>query len=390
MKKPKKAGKLRTKIVWAVLILTVAVIITPWGRAFYKTLIILPEFIPNSPIKTANLLTRKPQVKEVEFKSEDRTIYADIWYPNSSGKHPAAVLHLGIDIDRKDIRAQKLANAFARSGIITLIPNIPSLGQRRLLPEGKKDLIASFEFLKSQPNVKFQNIGYIGFCASGGLVLLASEDPKIADQVKFVVTVNPYFDLLSLYEHLTLRQVKDNGQTLTWKPNFKTVEIYNRETINLLESREEQKILNNHLVLIDQDRLENGNFEPLSQMELAKLSKKAKFTYEFLTNKDQTKVLYYQENTTSEQKAFIKDLSPSTNIENLKAKTFILMDKNNIYTPYTEAQLLNNALEGKNRLHVETKILPAGDLVQTLPAKDYLIESLKIFRFVYSVLLKIT
>ena len=125
-------------------------------------------------------------------------------------------------------------------------------------------------------------------------------------------------------------------------------------------------------------------------MELAKLSKKAKFTYEFLTNKDQTKVLYYQENTTSEQKAFIKDLSPSTNIENLKAKTFILMDKNNIYTPYTEAQLLNNALEGKNRLHVETKILPAGDLVQTLPAKDYLIESLKIFRFVYSVLLKIT
>ena len=66
------------------------------------------------------------------------------------------------------------------------------------------------------------------------------------------------------------------------------------------------------------------------------------------------------------------------------------MDKNNVYTPYTEAQLLNRALEGKNRLYAETKILPAGDLVQTLPAKDYLIESLKIFRFVYSVLLKIT
>ena len=390
MKKPKKAGRLRTKIIWAFLILIVAVIITPWGRAFYKTLIILPEFIPNSPIKTASILTRKPIIKEVEFESEDRTIYADIWYPNSQGKHPSAVLHLGIDIDRKDLRAQKLANAFARSGIITLVPNIPSLGQKRLLPETKLDLIASFEFLKSQPNVKSQNIGYIGFCASGGLVILASEDPKIADQVKFVVTVNPYFDLLSLYENLALHQVKDNGQTFTWKPNFKTVEIYNRETINLLENKEEQKILNNRLVLIDQDQLENGNFEPLSQMELAKLSKKAIFTYEFLTNKDQVKVLYYQENTTSEQEAFIKDLSPSTNIENLKAKTFILMDKNNIYTPYTEAQLLNKALEGKDHLYVETRILPRGDLAETLPAKDYIGETLKIFRFVYSILLEIT
>ena len=390
MKKPKKAGKLKTKIIWAILVLMVAVIITPWGRAFYKTLIILPEFIPNSPVKITDFLTKDPIIKEVEFKSEDRTIYADIWYPNSSGKRPAAVLHLGIDMDRKDPRAQKLANAFARSGIITLVPNIPSLGQRRLLPDGKKDLIASFEFLKSQPNVKSQNIGYIGFCASGGLVILASEDPKIVDQVKFVVTVNPYFDLLSLYEDLTLRQVKDNGQILAWKPNFKTVEIYNRETINLLESREEQKILNNHLVLIDQDRLENGDFEPLSKMELAKLSKKAKFTYEFLTNKDQTKVLYYRENTTSEQKAFIKDLSPSTSIEYLKAKTFILMDKNNIYIPYTEAEMLNYALGSKDHLFTETQILPAGDLTTNLPLKNYLGESVKIFGFIYSILSEIS
>src|SRR3989344_5391010 len=127
MKKQKKAGKLKTKIIWAILVLMVAVIITPWGRAFYKTLIILPEFIPNSPVKITDFLTKDPIIKEVEFKSEDRTIYADIWYPNSSGKRPAAVLHLGIDIDRKDPRAQKLANAFARSGIITLVPNAPSL-----------------------------------------------------------------------------------------------------------------------------------------------------------------------------------------------------------------------------------------------------------------------
>src|SRR3990167_8198953 len=263
MKKPEKAGALRTKIIWAILILIVAVIITPWGRAFYKTLIILPEFIPNSPIKTTNLLTRKPAIKEVEFESEDRTIYADIWYHNSSGKHPAAVLHLGVDIDRKDARAQKLANAFARSGIIILVPNIPSLGKRRVLAEAKSDLITSFEYVKSLQNTNTDKVGFIGFCASGGLVILASEDAKISENVSYIVTVNPYFDLSNLYDNITTRKIRDNDGTHEWQPNFKTVEIYNRETIGLLENKHDQDILNDHLTLIGQQALEEGKFPQL-------------------------------------------------------------------------------------------------------------------------------
>jgi|SRR3989344_780688 len=390
MKKPEKAGALRTKIIWAILILIVAVIITPWGRAFYKTLIILPEFIPNSPIKTTNLLTRKPAIKEVEFESEDRTIYADIWYPNSSGKHPAAVLHLGVDIDRKDTRAQKLANAFARSGIITLVPNIPSLGKRRVLAEAKSDLVASFEYAKSLPNTKQAKIGFIGFCASGGLVLLASEDAKISDNVMYVVTVNPYFDLSNLYQNITTRKIRDNDGTHEWQPNFKTVEIYNRETINLLKNIDEEFILYNRLVSIDKNKLETGNFDPLAQNELSRLSKEAKFTYEFLTNKNPDKVSYYLENVNPAQKNFLRELSPSTDIKNLKAKTFIMMDKNNIYTPYTEAEMLHKALGTKEHLFVETKILPAGDLAENLPLKNYLGEAVKIFRFIYSILSEIS
>ena len=390
MKKPKKAGKLKTKIIWAILVLIVAVIITPWGRAFYKTLIILPEFIPNSPIKTANLLTRKPIIKEVEFKSEDRTIYADIWYPNSQGKHPAAVLSLGVDIDRKDERAQKLANVFARSGIITLVPNIPSLGRRRVLAEAKNDLVTSFEYAKSLQNTKQDKVGFIGFCVSGGLALLAAEEPKIADEVKFTVSVNPYYDLSSLYKNITLRQIKDNDETIPWNLNSKTVEIYNRETIGLLENKRDQDILNDHLTLIDQSQLETGDFDPLSQNELSQLSKEAKFTYEVLTNKNPDKVSYYLENVNQAQKNFLKEVSPSTNINNLKAKSFILMDKNNIYIPYTEAKMLHKALGVKEHLFVETKILPAGNLAKSLSLKDYLSETIKIFRFVYSVLAEIS
>ena len=387
MKFLKKHGR---KIFWVILALILFLIISPQGRAFYKTLIILPEFIPNSPVKTLNLLTQKPQVKEVEFQSGGRTIDADLWLPQSKSNHPAVVLNLGVDIDRKDPRTQELADIFARSGITTLVPNIPSLGRRRVLKEAKDDLIASFEYLNSLPNIKSNKIGFVGFCASGGLVLLAAEDDTVSDQVAFIVSVNPYYDLASLYKNITLRQIEDDGQIQDWNPNFKTVEIYNRETINLLESDADREILNNHLALIGQDKLGKGGFLELSGQNLNKLSPEAKFTYDGLTNTDPQKTDFYLENATNSQKNFLQELSPAAKISSLKAKTFILMDKNNIYIPYTEAQLLSEALAGRDHLFVETHILPAGDLADKLPAKDYLGESLKIFRFVYSVLLEIS
>lgn len=385
-----KLKKRNSKIIWIILAILVFVLVTPWGRTFYKTLIILPEFIPNSPIKTINLLTPTPQIKEVEFKSQDKTIFADLYLPKTRGKYPAAVLHLGVDIDRKDERIQKLANVSARSGIATLVPNIPSLHNRRVLTETKDDLISSFDYLKSQPNINKKKLGFIGFCASGGLVILAAEDLKINDQVNFIVAVNPYYDLKSLYKNITLRQIEDEGKIISWQPHFKTVEIYNRETINALEREKDKEILNKHLTFIDQALFETGKFGSLSQSELIQLTQEAKFTYESLTNKDQDKVSYYLEKATSDQKKLLEELSPSTNLDKLKAKIFILMDKNNIYIPYTEAKLLDKALLEKDHLFAETKILPTGDLTQHLPSKDYVGETLKIFRFLYSVLLEIT
>ena len=385
-----KLKKRNSKIIWIILAILVFVLVTPWGRTFYKTLIILPEFIPNSPIKTINLLTPTPQIKEVEFKSQDKTIFADLYLPKTRGKYPAAVLHLGVDIDRKDERIQKLANVSARSGIATLVPNIPSLHNRRVLTETKDDLISSFDYLKSQPNINKKKLGFIGFCASGGLVILAAEDLKINDQVNFIVAVNPYYDLKSLYKNITLRQIEDEGKIISWQPHFKTVEIYNRETINALEREKDKEILNKHLTFIDQALFETGKFGSLSQSELIQLTQEAKFTYESLTNKDQDKVSYYLEKATSDQKKLLEKLSPSTNLDKLKAKIFILMDKNNIYIPYTEAKLLDKALLEKDHLFAETKILPTGDLTQHLPSKDYVGETLKIFRFLYSVLLEIT
>lgn len=375
------------KIIGAVILVVLIISVLPQGRAFYKTLRIVPEFLPSSTIRPLNILTSKPLIREVGYQSQGKKIYADLWLPNGRGKHPAAVLHLGLDIDRKDPRVQKVASAFARSGLIILVPNIPTISQRRLNQETTEDFINSFEYLKSLPQVKNGNVGFLGFCSAGGVAFVASTDERIADEVAFITTINPYFDLSSLYRDITLRKINNTP----WTPHFKTVEIFNRETINLLTNDSDKKILKKYLVLILEENLARGNFPSLTPQDEAQLTEDGKLTYKSLTNKDPEKVDFYLENATFLQKNFLKKLSPSTSLNTLKAKSFIFVDKNFVYIPYTEGEKLSQALSASEIENVfeESKVLPTSELTGGLSFKNYLTEGTKVFRLIYSFFLEV-
>jgi len=377
----------KLKIIFLILaVLILAVLNTKWGRAFLKTTTFLPGIVPNSPIETVNPFATKLVIKEVEFTSGGRTINADLWLPKKSGKFPAAVLHLGVDIDRKDQRAQRVANASARSGVATLVPNVPSLSQRRVLLETKEDMIAAFEYLKTRPEVIPEKLGFIAFCASGGLALVAAEDAQVNEKVAFVVAINPYYDLFTLYKALSTHQ-KANGSS--WHPDFKTAEIYNRETINTLSDDKEKEILSNYLVWINRTNLSSGNYRELSGGDRVKLSKDASFIYDFLTNKDPAKFDFFEKNLLPEQQKLREGLSPSTQINNLNAKVFFLADINNVYIPYTEAKMLKESLSDENVEYLETTLLPGADLPWEISPKD-LPGIFDLFKFVYKFFLELS
>ena len=346
----------------------------------------MPGIIPNSPIESVNPFAAKPVVEEVEFNSEGRTVYADLWLPKKSGKFPAAVLHLGVDIDRKDERAQRVARSSARSGVATLVPNIPSLSRRRILTEAKEDLVASFEYLKNRAEVKSDKTGFIAFCASGGLSLVAAEDERINKQVSFVVAINPYYDLFSLYKALSIHQTADGS---IWKPSFKTAEIYNSEAINVLTDDREIETLSKYLVWIARENLSGGNYRELSASDRAGLSKDAIFMYDFLTNKNPSKFDFFEKNLLPEQKELINELSPSRKIENISARVFLLADVNNVYIPFTEAKTLNETLNDNNNVYLETKLLPGADLPENISVRD-LPPIWGLFKFIFQFYLSIS
>ncbi|MBI2031983.1 MAG: dienelactone hydrolase family protein [Candidatus Levybacteria bacterium] len=373
------AKKNLTKVIFAlILIFILSTQIQP-TRAFYQAVLTAPELIQNFPLKPLIYLTNKPKVKEVVIKSSNREIYADLYIPNDREKHPAAVLDLGLDIDRKDPRVVKVAETFARNEYIILAPNIPYLSSRRLTTTAVEDFIASYKFLENQPNVKKNKIGFIGFCTSGGLTLIAAENEKISQKVSFVVAINPYFDLKSLYIALTIREVE--GQK--WTPHFKSVEVFNREAIALLDKTADQTILFNNLVNISEEDLAKGNFPKLLKEDELRLSKAAIFTYHTLTNKDSDKSTFYLENAQDSQKEFLISMSPSTNIQKLNAKTYIFAEKGFNYIPYTEARRLSRKLEkeGKYLTYQEISVLPQSIQEQTF--KEQLVGIIKLTQFIF-------
>lgn len=132
--------------------------------------------------------------KTVSYKSGGETVQGLLYTPSGSGPFPAIiVIHewWGLNDWVKE-QASKLSD----QGYVTLaidlyrgkVAKTPDEAHEimRGVPEdrAKRDLHAAFEFLASQPDVKKDRIGAIGWCMGGGYSLdVALQEPTLAADV---------------------------------------------------------------------------------------------------------------------------------------------------------------------------------------------------------------
>ena len=132
--------------------------------------------------------------KSVSYKSGDETVQALLYTPAGRGPFPAIIViheYWGLNDWVKD-QASKLADQGYVALAIDLyrgkVATTPDVAHElmRGVPEdrAKRDLHAAFEFLQSQPNVRKDRIGAIGWCMGGGYSLDAAlQEPTLAADV---------------------------------------------------------------------------------------------------------------------------------------------------------------------------------------------------------------
>jgi carboxymethylenebutenolidase len=135
--------------------------------------------------------------KNVSYKSGDETVQAVFYTPQGKGPFPALiVIHEWWGLNDW---VKEQASKFADEGYAALavdlyrgkVAKTPDEAHEimRGVPEdrAKRDLHAAFEFLASQPNVRKDRIGAIGWCMGGGYALDAAllESDLAADVINY-------------------------------------------------------------------------------------------------------------------------------------------------------------------------------------------------------------
>jgi len=128
--------------------------------------------------------------KAVSYKSGDETVQGVLYTPSGKGPFPALiVIHewWGLNDWVKE-QASKLSDQGYVALAVDLyrgkVATTPDMAHEimRGVPEdrAKRDLHAAFEFLASQPTVKKERIGAIGWCMGGGYSLdVALRSPRL-------------------------------------------------------------------------------------------------------------------------------------------------------------------------------------------------------------------
>ena len=132
--------------------------------------------------------------KPVSYKSGDDTVQAVLYTPSGKGSFPALIViheYWGLNDWVKE-QASRLSDEGYEALAIDLyrgkVATTPDMAHElmRGVPDdrAKRDLHAAFEFLQSQPNVKKDRIGAVGWCMGGGYALdVALQEPTFAADV---------------------------------------------------------------------------------------------------------------------------------------------------------------------------------------------------------------
>ncbi|OGD85222.1 hypothetical protein A2164_01685 [Candidatus Curtissbacteria bacterium RBG_13_35_7] len=340
MKFWKKALLTNLKIISIIIGIFIIFFLTPFGKPFSKTLLLVPEVIPRFPIRPLNYLSREPQIQTIEFVSGERKIIADIYRLRDNKKHPAIVISLGVLATSDNSDLVKLAKAFSRLGYVVVIPEFPDLISGFVWTDSVEILVSSAEYLSKQDYIDKKRIGFAGFCVGGSVAIVAASQPQISEKIAFVGAISPYYDAYLTAQVSVMQKQKDiQGKYIEWNPASLTINTLIKQFTNVIITPNEKELVFELLM----------NNRQMSQETYQQLSIQSQRIYDFFNKGGSVDLAYLPDDL----QRVMRDISPKTFISGFKAKLLLLNDKNDTFVPRSEVLALVNNISNDKLLFVE-------------------------------------
>lgn len=280
-----------------------------------------------------------PERIEITYPLNDGSAgIADLYLPAGRGSHSAVLLFLGVNpAGKNDERVVNLGTALARAGTVAMIPWSERMAQRHIDAQEVDDLVRGFEHLRSLEMVDGDEVGLAGFCVGASLMMVAAQDERVRDDVKVVNSFAGYYEAKDLIASVVAKRRFYEGDSQAWEPDKLSIEVVRTHLLESIDDADERERLAR--------AIEDG-----SEL-LEGLSSDARLVYDILNASDIDEAHRLIERMPSDSLDTLRRISPSTEIENLRAKLLVMHDRQDSLVPSEESRRLVDALQSRGDVH---------------------------------------
>jgi dienelactone hydrolase len=365
----------------ALIVLLLAV--TPQGRAAVRTALFVPQVLPAIPFKPQEWVTGDPVLREVQYPRADGQGVADLYLPAGSGRHSAVMFFQGVvPGGRYDPRIVALAEGLARSGMVVMIPWSDTQIEQRIVTEDIDNLVRAFQYLRTVDAVDPDRVGMGGICVGASLAMVAAQDERIRDQVRFVNFFAGYYDAFDLTRAIGSRSRFSDDYVAPWDTDKLTLKVFQYHLIDGVADARDRDLLIRIFYRKEQETEAQAQF----------LTPEGIAVYRLLNGVPFEEVGGLVELLSPETTEFLRLISPSTHIDQLKARVLIMHDRADRLVPSEESRRLAEALgDESDTYHTEFSFFQkqiqvhVGDAGDVGPL-DYAREAFKLFMHMYNIM----
>jgi hypothetical protein len=343
---------MKRRLVLAVAVLAASLALWHPSRVAVQALVLLPALFPSAPFDPLALITASPDRQERAYSYAGGSVTASHFHPAGDGRHGAIVLLLGAgDLPRSDL-AIHLAEALARLGVVTLLPESSGMLDERLTFDEVDAVRTSIDILRNDAAVDPERVGVVGLSASGGLAIVAAGQPDLRDRIRFVNSFGSYDDASTLLLDVSSRSIEVAGMVQSWQPQPRTVEV----VANALSDAGVDDAVSNELL--------GGATRDRATSLISGMSKAVRDR--------------------------LAQVSPSTYLSQVYAHLYLMHDVDDSFIPYTESRdLVARAPSGLVQRYTEFEIFAHVIPDRPVPWQTFLPDLWRLFWHVHAVLLEV-
>ena len=347
----------------------------PQGRSVARALGFVSQILPTVPVKPAEWFTDEPERREITYPlGNGATGVADLYVPAGDGKRGALLFFLGVNpAGKDDERVVNVASAVARTGVVVMIPWSERMAQRSITEQEIDDLVVGFQRLQSLEMVDSDEVGMAGFCVGASLMIVAAQDERIRDDVNVVNSFAGYYEAKDLIASVATSSRFYGGQSRRWQPDKLSIAVVRTHLLESIDDVEER------------ERLARALDESAAAPD--DLSPEAQLVYDILHSTDTEEALRLIERLPQDSLNTLNRISPSSNIENLRAKVLVMHDLQDSLVPSEESRRLVDALKDRGDVHhTEFSFFEHLDPSQTVGKFELAREGAKLFFHIYRIM----